>query len=225
VPKVPKKRKSKSGKERTGKGSLGDPDHRRQRMRTQMIDGNSQSDVTAQDLGELSRPPNRTKTAHLLGHCQKVCQDGAKLQRTTAVAFFVSKFVPDLKSRGWDTENKPLPKNWPGRENAYTELQDTLGKEGIRLIRMRQGVSSGSDEQVGSSSQSTVTQTNVDEDEMEDVVDGEENVEDEEDVRDDDDKEEEEDVEEDVLDENEEKEGDEDEDEDGEKVEEEVLGM
>ena len=59
-------------------------------------------------------------------------------------------------------------------------------KEGIRLIRMRQGVSSGSDEQVGSSSQSTVIQTNVDEDEMEDV---------------------------DVLDENEEKEGDEDEDE------------
>jgi hypothetical protein len=41
-------------------------------------------------------------------------------------------------------------------------------------------VSSGSDEQVGSSSQSTVTQTNVDEDEMEDVVDGEETVEDEE---------------------------------------------
>ncbi len=41
-------------------------------------------------------------------------------------------------------------------------------------------MSSGSDEQVGSSSQSTVTQTNVDEDEMEDVVDGEETVEDEE---------------------------------------------
>ena len=38
MPKVPKKRKSKSGKERTGKGSLGDPDHRRQRIRTQMID-------------------------------------------------------------------------------------------------------------------------------------------------------------------------------------------
>ena len=73
-------------------------------MRTQMIDGNSQSDVTAEDLEELSRPPKRTKTAHLFGHCQKVCQDGAKLQRTTAVAFFVSKFVPVLKSRGWDTE-------------------------------------------------------------------------------------------------------------------------
>jgi hypothetical protein len=77
------------------------------------------------------------------------------------------------------------------------------------------------DEQVGSSSQSAVTQTYVDKNEMEDVVDGEENVEYEEEVvRNDDDKEEEE---EDVLDENEEKEGDEDEDEDGEKVEEEVL--
>ncbi len=52
----------------------------------------------------------------------------------------------------------------------------TLGKEVIRLIRMRQGVSSVSDEQVGSSSQSTVTQTNADKDEMEDVLDGEENV-------------------------------------------------
>ena len=31
-------------------------------MRTQMIDGNSQSDVTAQDLEELSRDPKRTKT-------------------------------------------------------------------------------------------------------------------------------------------------------------------
>jgi len=191
VPKVPKKRKVKSGKERTGKGNLVDPDHRRQRMRTQMIDGNSQSDVTAEDLEELSRAPRRRKTE--VGHCQKVCQDGAKLQGpgTTAVAFWVSKFVPALTSRGWNTANKPLPRNWPGREIAYTELQATLGREGIRLIRMRQGVSSGSDEQVGSSSQSSVTQTNKDKDEMEDVVGGEENVEDEEEVvRDDDDQEE-----------------------------------
>jgi len=191
VPKVPKKRKVKSGKERTGKGNLVDPDHRRQRMRTQMIDGNSQSDVTAEDLEELSRAPKRRKTE--VGHCQKVCQDGAKLQGpgTTAVAFWVSKFVPALTSRGWNTANKPLPRNWPGREIAYTELQATLGREGIRLIRMRQGVSSGSDEQVGSSSQSSVTQTNKDKDEMEDVVGGEENVEDEEEVvRDDDDQEE-----------------------------------
>ena len=79
-----------------------------------------------------------------------------------------------------------------------------------RLFRMRQGVSSDSDEQVGSLSQSTVTQTNTDKDEME-VVDEEDNVEyEEEDVRDDDDMEEEEDV----LDENEE-EGEEDDDEDG----------
>ena len=77
MPKVPKKRKSKSGKERTGKGSLGDPDHRRQRIRTQMIDGNSQSDVTEQDLEELSRAPKRTKTE--VGRCQKVCQDSEKL--------------------------------------------------------------------------------------------------------------------------------------------------
>ena len=191
MPKVPKKRKVKSGKERTGKGNLADPDHRRQRMRTQMIDGNSQSDVTAEDLEELSRAPKRRKTE--VGHCQKVCQDGAKLQGpgTTAVAFWVSKFVPALTSRGWNTANKPLPRNWPGREIAYTELQATLGREGIRLIRMRQGVSSGSDEQVGSSSQSSVTQTNKDKDEMEDVVGGEENVEDEEEVvRDDDDQEE-----------------------------------
>ena len=51
---------------------------------------------------------------------------------------------------------------------------------------MRQGVSSGSDEQVGSLSQSTVTQRNTDKDEMEEVVDEEENVDhEEEDVRDD----------------------------------------
>ncbi len=56
---------------------------------------------------------------------------------------------------------------------------------------MRQGVSSGSDEQVGCSSKSSVTQTNKDKDAMEDVVGGEENVEDEEEVvRDDDDQEE-----------------------------------
>ena len=60
-----------------GKGNLGDQKHWRQRIRTQMIDGNSQSDVTVQDLEELSRAPMRRKTE--VGHCQKVCQDGAKL--------------------------------------------------------------------------------------------------------------------------------------------------
>ena len=134
--------------------------------------------------------------------------------------YFASVFDRVLKLCGWGTVNTLLPTNWSDREKAYTELQATLGQEGIRLIRMRRGVSSGSEEQVGSSSQSTETQTNTDKDEMEDVVDGEENVEHEEEVvRNDDDKEEEEDV----LDENEEKEGEEDEDEDGEKVEEEVL--
>ncbi len=64
--------------------------------------------------------------------------------------------------------------------NNDIELNSYVCTDDIRLIRMRQGVSSDSDEQVGSSSQSTVTQTNVDEDEMEDVVDGEETVEDEE---------------------------------------------
>jgi hypothetical protein len=164
--------------------------------------------IGSDEFGMLMFPKGqyrRRKTE--VGHCQKVCQDGAKLQGTTVVAFWVSKFVPTLTSRGWNTSNKPLPKNWSDRENTYTELQATLGKEGIRLIRMRQGVSSGSYEQVGSSSQSSVTQTNADKDEMEDVVGGEENVEEEEDV----------------LDEKMEKEGEEDGDEDGEKVEDEVL--
>ena len=89
-------------------------------MRTQIINGDSQSDVTVQDLEELSRAPKRKKTE--VGHCQKVCQDGAKLQETTAVAFWVSKFVPVLKSRGWDTTNKPSPKNWSDSEIAYAEL-------------------------------------------------------------------------------------------------------
>jgi hypothetical protein len=43
---------------------------------------------------------------------------------------------------------------------------------------VRQGVSSDSDEQVGSTSRSTTAQTNTDKDEMEEVVDEEENVED-----------------------------------------------
>ena len=115
MPKVTKKRKNKSGKEHTGKGNLGDETHMRQRIKTQMIDENSQSDVTVQELEELSRSPKRTKTVHLLGHCQKVCKEGVTLQGTTVVAFF----VPALQSRGWGTHKKPLPKNWPGREKAY----------------------------------------------------------------------------------------------------------
>ncbi len=59
--------------------------------------------------------------------------------------------------------------------------QVTLGKEAIRQIGVRQGVSSVEDKQVGSSSESTVTQTNKnmhrthETDEME-TVDEEENV-------------------------------------------------
>jgi hypothetical protein len=45
---------------------------------------------------------------------------------------------------------------------------------------VRQGVPSGSDEQVGSTSQSTAAQTNTDKDEMEEVVDEEEEEEEEE---------------------------------------------
>ncbi len=52
-----------------------------------------------------------------------------KLQGTTDVAFWVSKFVPALKSHGWDTGNKSLPKNWSGRENTYAEAGSHTGQE------------------------------------------------------------------------------------------------
>ena len=68
--------------------------------------------------------------------------------------------------------------NWSDREKEYSELSTSLGQEIILQMGVRQGVSSDSDEQVGSSSQSTVTQTNTDKDEMEEVVDEEETVED-----------------------------------------------
>jgi hypothetical protein len=76
-----------------------------------------------QDFEELSRSPKRKKTK--VGNCQKVCQDGVKLQGTTVVTFWVSNFVPVVM------------------ENTYVDLQATLDKEGIRLIMMRQGLSSG----------------------------------------------------------------------------------
>jgi hypothetical protein len=117
-----------------------------------------------QDLEELSRDPKRTKTVHVVGRCQNVCQRGAKVQGTTAVAFFVSRFVPALQSRGWGTANKPELLNWSDREKVFTELEATLGKEGVRLIRMRQGVPSDSDEQVGVLVTESVTQTNTDKD-------------------------------------------------------------
>jgi len=96
----------------------------------------------------------------------------------------VSRFVRALKSRGWGTANQPLPTNWSGREKSYSEpkFHVTMGKEDISQIGVRQGVFSGTDEQVGSSSQSTVTRTNKnmyhtkDKDEMEEVVDEVEKV-------------------------------------------------
>ena len=67
------------------------------------MDGNSQSDVTvdSEDMEELSRVPTHTKTGHVVGHCQKVCQEGGKVHGTTVVAFLVSRFVQILKSRDW----------------------------------------------------------------------------------------------------------------------------
>jgi hypothetical protein len=96
-------------------------------MRTQMMDGNSQSDVTVQDVEALSRNPKDIKTVHVLGHCQKMCQKRGKLKGTTTVVFFVSTFVRVLKSRGWGTVNKPLPTNWSDREKVYSELSVSLG--------------------------------------------------------------------------------------------------
>ncbi len=97
---------------------------------------------------------------------------------------FVSVFVRTLKLRGWGTVNKPLPTNWSDREKVYSELSVSLGQVPIFQMGVRQGenkdiltltksfstlteievffipfpalVSSGSDEQVGSTSRSTV---------------------------------------------------------------------
>ena len=84
--------------------------------------------------------------------------------------YFASVFDRTLKLRG----NKPLHTNWPDREKTYSELSTSLGQEAIFQMGVRQRVSSDSDEQVGSTSRSTVFQTNTDKDEMEEVVDEEE---------------------------------------------------
>ena len=76
--------------------------------------------------------------------------------------YFESDFVRVLKLRGWGTVNKPLPTNWPDREKSYSELSVSLGQESIFQMCERQRVSSDSDEQVGSTSRSTVFQTNTD---------------------------------------------------------------
>ena len=41
-------------------------------IRTQLMEGSSQSDVTVEDVESLSREPKRSKTVHVVGHCQKL---------------------------------------------------------------------------------------------------------------------------------------------------------
>jgi hypothetical protein len=88
----------------------------------------------------------------------------------------MSTFVRTLKSRGWGTVNKSVPTKLTGRKKVYSELSSSLGQVSILQMGVRHGVSSRSDEQVGSTSQNKVTQTNKDKDEMEEVVDEVENV-------------------------------------------------
>ena len=76
--------------------------------------------IGSDEFGILMFPQGQYKWRKTeVGHCQKVCQDGAKLQGTTAVAVWVSKFVPALTSHGWNTANKSLSRNWSDREIAY----------------------------------------------------------------------------------------------------------
>ena len=67
------RRKSKSGKERTGKGNKNQQKHTR-RTQTQVLEGSSQSDVTVEDVTSLSRESKHSKTVHVVGHCQKLFQ-------------------------------------------------------------------------------------------------------------------------------------------------------
>ena len=61
--------------------------------------------------------------------------------------------------------NKMFPTNWSDREKTYSELSVSLGQEDIFQMGVRQRVFSDSDEQVGSTSQNTVTENNTDKDE------------------------------------------------------------
>jgi hypothetical protein len=132
VPTVPKKRQIKSAKRAHGPGK-GNKSHKDplRRIRTQVLEGSSQSDVTVEDVGSLSRDPNHSKTVHVVGHCQKLCQERGKLTGTTPVVYFASTFDRALKLRGWGTLNKPLPTNWSDREKTYSELSASLGQEAI----------------------------------------------------------------------------------------------
>ncbi len=83
----------------------------------------------------------------------------------------------------WDSELRRIilrgtSSQLMSREKAYSELSASLGQVAILAMGVRRGVSSDSDERVGSTSRSTVPQTNTDKDEMDEVVDEEENVED-----------------------------------------------
>jgi hypothetical protein len=108
-------------KERTGKGNKTHKGPIR-RIRTQVLQGSSQSDVTVEDVESLSRESKRSKTVHVVGHCQKLCQEHGKLTGTTPVVYFASTFDRTLKLRGWGTVNKTLPTNWSDREKTYSEL-------------------------------------------------------------------------------------------------------
>jgi hypothetical protein len=88
-----------------------------------VLEGSSQSDVTVEHVGSLSREPKRSKTVHVVGPCQKLCQQRGKLGGTTPVVYFASVFDNTLKLRGWATVNKPLPTNWPDREKAVLGLR------------------------------------------------------------------------------------------------------
>ena len=134
---VPKKRKNKSAKEHTGKGNKIHKGPIR-RIRTQVLEGSSQPDVTVEDVGSLSRDPNHSKTVHVVGHCQKLCQYRGKLTGTTPVVYFSSTFDRALKLRGWGTVNKPLPTNWTDREKSYSELSVSLGQDDIFQMGVRQ---------------------------------------------------------------------------------------
>jgi hypothetical protein len=87
-------------------------------IRTQVLEGSSQSDVTVEDVESLSREPKRSKTVHVVGHCQKLCQQLVKLTGTTPVVYFTSTFDRTLMLRGWGTVNKLLPTNCPDREKT-----------------------------------------------------------------------------------------------------------
>ncbi len=107
---VPKKRKSKSAKERTGKGNKSHKGPIRW-IRTQVLEGSSPSDETVKDVESLSRETKCSKTVHVVGHCQKLCQYRGKLTGTTPVVYFASTFDRALKLRGWGTVNKTLLTN------------------------------------------------------------------------------------------------------------------